>query len=147
AFLGAAHVFPPSFTSPVVAGGEMRSYVLKTSMSGAGSRVRHVLLRPGDQPGATFEVESIRLVLRREHLAAVASGLGWQGPSEVYRETLVARSPEAITFDVGLPSRPRLDVALGTVEDGPVTFRVPVRPDGADEEPVLERTVTRAPRV
>src|SRR5439155_1396246 len=130
AFLGAAHVFPPSFTSPVVAGGEMRSYVLKTSMSGAGSRVRHVLLRPGDQPGATFEVESIRLVLRREHLAAVASGLGWQGLSEIYRETLVARSPEAMKFDLALPSRPRLDVALGTVEDGPVTFRVSVRREG-----------------
>jgi len=146
AFLGAAHVFPPSFTSPVVAGGEMRSYVLKTSMSGAGSRVRHVLLRPGDQPGATFEVESIRLVLRREHLAAVASGLGWQGLSEIYRETLVARSPEAMKFDLALPSRPRLDVALGTVEDGPVTFRVSVRPEGGEEGTAMERTITRPQR-
>ncbi|PYQ04708.1 MAG: hypothetical protein DMF82_10055 [Acidobacteria bacterium] len=145
-FLAGARVFPPPFTSPVVAGDEMRTYVLKSPFSGNGSRARHVLLRPADRPGATFEIESIRLVLRREHLAAVASGLGWQGLSEIYRETLVARSPEAITFDVGLPSRPRLDVALGTVEDGPVTFRVSVRPAGAEETTVLERTVTRAQR-
>jgi arylsulfatase A-like enzyme len=146
AFLGAARVFPPAFTSPAVAGNEMRTYVLKTNLSGAGSRVRHVLLRPGEQPGATFEVESIRLILRKEHLAAVASGLGWQGLSEIYRETLVARSPEAIKFDLQLPSRPRLEVALGTVEDGPVTFRVLVHPDGGEEATALERTVTRPHR-
>src|SRR5437667_5977280 len=107
--LASAQVFPPSYTSPVVAGNEMRTYVLKSPFSGAGSRARHVLLRPADRPGASFEIESIRLILRREHLAAVSSGLGWQGLSDIYHETLVARSPEAIKYDVGLPSRPRLD--------------------------------------
>jgi arylsulfatase A-like enzyme len=145
-FLAGARVFPPPFTSPVVAGDEMRTYVLKSPFSGNGSRARHVMLRPADRPGVTFAIESIRVILRREHLAAVASGLGWQGLSEIYRETLVARSPEAIKFDVALPSRPRLDVALGTVEEGPVTFRVSVHPAGAEEATVLERTVTRAHR-
>jgi arylsulfatase len=145
-FMGYARTFPPAFTSPAVAGDEMRTYTLKTNFSGAGSRVRHVFLRPGDKAGASFEVESIRLILRKEHLAAVASGLGWQGLSEIYRETLVARSPEAITFDLRLPAQPRLEVALGTVEDGPVTFRVAVRPANGDETTVLERTVTRPQR-
>ena len=144
--LASAHVFPPSYTSPVVAGHEMRTYVLKSPFSGGGSRARHVLLRPADRPGASFEIESIRLVLRREHLAAVASGLGWQGLSDIYRETLVARSPEAIKYDVGLPSRPRLDLAVGTIEDAPVTFRVSVRSAGGEETAVLERTVTRSQR-
>lgn len=146
AFLAQAAVFPPAFSSPAVAGSEMRTYVLKTPFNGAGTRVRHVLLQPGDQPGATFEIESIRLVFRKEHLAAVASGLGWQGLSEIYRETLVARSPEAMTFDLQLPARPRLDLALGTIEEGPVTFRVRVRPEDGEEATALERTVTRPQR-
>ena len=146
AFLGYVRTFPPAFTSPAVAGDEMRTYTLKTNFNGAGTRVRHVLLRPGDQPGAMFEVESIRLVLRKEHLAAVASGLGWQGLSEIYRETLVTRSPETMKFDLRLPAQPRLDVALGTVEDGPVTFRVSVRPSSGEEATAMERTITRPHR-
>ena len=142
-FLGAVRLFPPAFTSPAVAGSDMRTYTLKTVLSGAGTRVRHVFLRPGDAPGASFEVESIRLIMRREHLAAVASGLGWQGLSEIYRETLVSRSPETMTFDLRLPARPRLEVALGTIEDGPVTFRVAVRPAGGEETTAMERTITR----
>jgi arylsulfatase A-like enzyme len=145
-FMGYARTFPPAFTSPAVAGTEMRTYTLKTTFNGAGTRVRHVFLRPGDKAGATFEVESVRLIHRREHLAAVASGLGWQGLSEIYRETLVGRSPESIAFDLRLPARSRLEVALGTVEDDPVTFRVTVRPAGGTETTALERTVTRPQR-
>jgi arylsulfatase A-like enzyme len=145
-FMGYARTFPPAFTSPAVAGDEMRTYTLKTNFNGAGSRVRHVFLRPADKPGASFEVESIRLILRKEHLAAVASGLGWQGLAEIYRETLVARSPETIKYDLHLPAQPRLEVALGTVEDGPVTFRVAVRPAGGEETTAMERTVTRPQR-
>jgi arylsulfatase A-like enzyme len=146
AVLAEAKVFPPPFTSPAVPGTEMRTYVLKTNFNGVGSRVRHVLLRPGDKAGATFEVESIRLVFRQEHLAAVTSGLGWQGLSEIYRETLVARSPETMKFDLQLPSRPRLELTVGTVEDAPVTFRVLVQPEGGEEATALERTVTRPQR-
>ena len=146
AFVAEARVFPPAFTSPAVPGKEMRTYVLKTNFNGQGSRIRHVLLRPGDQRGATFEVQSIRLVLRKEYLAAVASGVGWQGLSEIYRETLVARSPETMKFDLQLPRRPRLDLTLGTIEEAPVTFRVSVHPEGGEETIALERTVTRPQR-
>lgn len=146
AFVAEARVFPPAFDSPAVPGKEMQTLVLKTNFNGLGSRVRHVLLRPGDKAGATFEVESIRLVFRQEHLAAVASGLGWQGLSEIYRETLVARSPETMKFDLQLPGRPRLDLTLGTIEEAPVTFRVSVHPEGGEEKTALERTVTRSQR-
>src|SRR5207245_1806951 len=84
---------------PGVAGPEMRTYTLETrALPGAitASDTRHILLRPTDAQGASFEVESVRLVFRKEHLAGVPSGLGWHGLSEVYRETLVARSPEVI---------------------------------------------------
>jgi arylsulfatase A-like enzyme len=145
-FVAQISAFPPSFTSPAVAGDEVRSYVLKTPFNGAGTGVRHVVLQPTDVAGATFEIESVRLVFRGEHLAGVESGLGWQGLSEIYRETLVARAPESLRFDLALPARPRLDLALGTVEEGPVTFRVSAEAAGAQAVRVLERTITRPHR-
>jgi arylsulfatase A-like enzyme len=134
---------PWRMSTPVVAG-EMRTYTLETrALPGAitAADTRHILIRPIDAKGATFEIESVRLIFRKEHLAAVPSGLGWQGLSEVYRETLVGRSPEVIRLAVTLPARPWLDLGVGTVEDEPVTFRVSVQ-DGDAQKPLLERTVT-----
>ena len=141
-----ARNFPWDLTTPVVAGDEMRTYRLTTTLHILTSRTRHIFLRPTDQAGATFEIESVRLVPRSEHLASVPSGIGWQGLTEVYRETIVSRSPEVVRLRVRLPSPARLDLALGTVENMPVTFRVSVQPDGAGEVRVLERTLTRAYR-
>src|SRR6185369_888516 len=64
-----------------------------------------------------------------------------------YRESLVARAPEALRLRVHVPPRPRLDLAVGTPEDRPVTFRVAVL-DGpaAAERTLVERTVTRPHR-
>ena len=138
---------PWRMSTPVVAG-EMRTYTLETrALPGAitAADTRHLLVRPIDTKGASFEIESVRLIFRKEHLAAVPSGLGWQGLSEVYRETLVGRSPEVIRLALTLPARPWLDLGVGTVEDEPVTFRVAVQ-DGSTEKPLLERTVTTAHR-
>ena len=136
-------IIPAPFNSPLVAGDEMRTYVLRTTASVPAAFSRHVLIRPTDVPGATFEIESVRIVSRREHLAGVNAGLGWHGMSEVYRETLVARAPDALSFDVHVPARPRLELAVGTIELSPVTFRVTARDRGASKDEVLlERTVT-----
>lgn len=145
----AARAFPWTLTNPVVAGDTVRTYTLTSPRPILMSSTRHVLLRPVDGPGATFEIEWVRLVTRREHLAAISSGLGWHGLSEVYRETIVSRSPEAIRMPVRLPANPRLDLAVGTIEHDPVTFRVAVRAAGRpaeDDAVVLERTVTRPHR-
>jgi choline-sulfatase len=136
---------PWPLTSPAMAGDEMQTYTLRGSASVLTAGRRHLLLRPTDREGATFEIESVRLVTRREHLAAVASGVGWQALSEAYRESLVARAPEAMRFRVRLPRRPRLELAVGTIEEWPVRFRVSVRRNGADETVAL-RTVTAANR-
>jgi arylsulfatase A-like enzyme len=137
-----AAIIPWPFNSPIVAGDEMRTYVMKTAAS-VPSASRHLLIRPTDAPGATFEIESVRVVSRREHLESVTSGLAWQGLAEIYREALVARAPEAMRFDVRLPARPRLALGIGTIEESPVTFRVAVRERSAKEDEVLlERTIT-----
>ena len=136
-------IIPAPFNSPLVAGEEMRTYVLRTTASLPAAFSRHVVLRPTDALGATFEIESVRVVTRREHLAGVSGGLGWHGMSEIYREALVARAPDALSFDVHVPVRPRLELAVGTIEESPVTFRVTARDGGANsEEVLLERTVT-----
>jgi arylsulfatase A-like enzyme len=145
----AARDFPAAASAPLSPGGAMQSVTLRSRFSIPLSRARHVFVRPTDQAGATFEIESIRLVTRREHLAGVPSGLGWHGLSEVYKETLVARAPEALQLRTALPARPWLDLAVGTIEDGPVTFRVSVADaarSGKDADVLLERTVTRPHR-
>jgi arylsulfatase A-like enzyme len=137
-----APIIPWPFNSPLVAGDEMRTYVLRTTASIPVAFSRHVLIRPTDVPGATFEIESVRIVSRREHLASVSAGLGWHGMSEIYREALVARAPDALRFDLRLPARPRLELAVGTIEESPVTFRVEAREGGREDEVLLQRTVT-----
>jgi len=142
-----ADVFGWRTRTPLVAGPEMRTYTLRSPFPVSGAEIRHLLLRPSDAADATFEIESVRLVFRREHLATVPSGLGWQGLSEVYRETLVSRAPEALRLRVRVPARPRLDLAVGTPEDRPVTFRIAVIDNPARaERTLIERTVTRPHR-
>jgi hypothetical protein len=130
-------------------GPDYKTYVFASRQFVRGVTVaetRHLLLAPTDAKGATFDIESVRLVTRREALAAVPSGIGWQGLSEIYRETVVARSPEVVRFKVKLPEHPFLDLAIGTIETAPVTFRLSARYGSAPETPLLERTVTTPQR-
>jgi arylsulfatase A-like enzyme len=143
-----ARAFPSSFTTPLVAGADMRTHTMRSALT-ANADARHVFVRPTDVAGATFEIESLRVVSRREHLAGVPSGVGWHGLSEIYRETIVSRAPEVLRVPVRLPEKPRFDLAVGTIEHEPVTFRVAVRAadrPARDDVVVLERTVTRPHR-
>ena len=140
---------PWSMHSPIQAGDALQTYTITPLQPIQLSRVRHILLRPSDASGASFAIESIRFISRREHLASIPAGLGWQGLDEVYRESLVAHAPQIMRFNIQLPARPWLDLAVGTIEDGPVTFRVTARPQGAsdDRDAVqVDYTVTRAYR-
>ena len=131
-------------SSPIVAGDSMQTITVRPQRSVVMSGVHTVLLQPTDAAGAQFEIESIQLISQGEHLARVPSGIGWHGLSEIYRETLVSRSPEVVTIDVELPLHPWLDLNVGTVEDGPVRFRLTASEPGSDSEGdlLLERTVT-----
>ena len=111
---------PWPLKSPLVPGDEPRAYTIQVARSFliggvALSNVRHVLLRPTDEPGARFEIVSVELVFRRQFLAGIPSGVGWQGLDEIYRETLVTRAGERVVFPLELPERPWLDLAVGTV--------------------------------
>ncbi len=134
-------------TTPILPGDELQTYTLTGATPIVASTIRHLLIRPTDVEGASFEIESVRLIFRKEHLASVPSGIGWQGLQEIYRESLVARAPETLRFNLDLPPNPWLDLTVGTLEERPVTFRVSVgRPNASGETVVLEHTVTRAYR-
>jgi arylsulfatase A-like enzyme len=127
--------------TPIVAGEEVLTYTLTGPFPAASPDIEYIVLQPTDAAGASFEIESIRLIFRREYLAGFPTGVAWQGAHEIYRETLVARAPESIHMDLDLPERPWLEMALATVELSPVTFRVALGDEGG-EAVLLERTVT-----
>ena len=97
--------------------------------------------------GANFSIESVRFISEKEEKLTEPSGQQWTGLSEIFRETLATKSSETIQFPLrALPDRARLDLAIGTTEDAPVTFKVSVanrEGDGAsDSNLLIERTVT-----
>jgi len=134
---------PWAISSPLTPGSEMQTYTLTSAAPVNTARIRRILIRPTDAAGATFEIESVRLVMRKEFLASVPSGVGWQGLGEIYRESLVTRAPETMTFAVTVPGRGWLDLGIGTIDDRAVTFKVSVKPDGSGAEQTLrEETIT-----
>ena len=139
--MGAARGFPWRDTTPILAGEGFQTYTISVCQAAPASEIHHVLISPTDAPGADFEIESVRLVTRKEHLSRIPSGVSWQGLSEIYHETLVSRSPEAIEVALQLSARPWLDLGIGTPEDGPLTFLVQVK-DGSSTRLLLQRTLT-----
>ena len=125
--------------------GEFHTYVLTPQIFETTSKIKHVLINPTDAKDATFEIESIRLIFRKEHLAQIPSAGGWHGLHDIYHESLVTRTPERIQLPLNLPSEPRLDLSIGTVQEGAVQFQIGIRPNGAaadQEQWLLRRTVT-----
>ena len=132
-------------TTPITPGDEVQTYVLTKPRPLPASQIRHVFIQPSDVPGATFAIESVRLIFRREHLASIQSGVAWQGMREVYRESIASRAPERMQFALEVPPSGWLDVALGTVDEGAVTFTISARGEAAssgDGQVVLEHTLT-----
>lgn len=132
--------FPWPLRTPVVPGDRVERYTLRATTAIPMERVRHVLVRPSEEPGVAFELESVRVVTRREHLASIESGIGWHGMDDIFRETIVTRAPETVSFEIDVPDGAFFDVALATVDAKPLTFAV--RVEGAGDPVHVERTVT-----
>ena len=134
-------VEPPLYAA-LIPGDDIQTYTLENiARSFPIATIRNILVRPTDAAGAEFAIESIRLIPRREHLLSLDSGPGWHGLSEIYRETIISRSPERITIDIDAQTHPWLDLAVGTIEDGPITFVVGLSV-GSATDTVWRRTVT-----
>ncbi|HUG44146.1 MAG TPA: sulfatase [Acidobacteriota bacterium] len=127
-------------STPIVAGDSLQTYTIRLPFSQTFAQIGHFFVRPTDVAGETFEIESVHIVSRKEHLSLIPSGIGWQGLSEVYMESLVARAPETIHFEVSVPRNPVFHLQVGTVEDGAVTFAIRL-PDRSPDL-LVEHTVT-----
>ncbi|MFQ5527103.1 MAG: sulfatase [Thermoanaerobaculia bacterium] len=137
--------------APLVAGPDFQTYnILLDRSFGLGplsrGAVKGVVLRPSDEEGAEFTLESVRLVFRKERLAAIPTGIGWHGLADVWRDTVVSRAGESVTWSVDLPSRPWLDLALGTISEGAVAFDVQVATPGEASRLIHQETLTTPER-
>ena len=109
----------------------------------AGSRFLY--LSPTNVADADFEIEAVRLVTTSERLASTPSGIAWQGLSDIFRESIVSRSPESFSIDVTIPPGAWLDLSLGGLSERPITFEVSAGQDPATE-PLLRQTITTPKR-
>ena len=128
----------PTLHAELEPGEDVQTYTLQdVARSFPIAGIRHILVQPSDVEGAEFAIESVRIIPRREHLRSVTSGPGWHGLGEIYRETIVSRTPERVSLELELPSEPWFEVAVGTIETNPITFKVEV-----GETQLWQRTVT-----
>ncbi|MHC4560281.1 MAG: hypothetical protein ACYTFW_26035, partial [Planctomycetota bacterium] len=84
--------------APIATDNEMHTYTLRIGTPKSSSEMRHVLIRPTDVQEATFEIEFVRLLSRKEYFAGNSPSVSWQGLSEIYHKTLVAKTAEVIQF-------------------------------------------------
>ncbi len=140
-----------AMTAPFTAGDAMQTVTILCdnaifSPSIRLGRIYHLFLQPTDAKDATFAIESIRFVTRREHLASIQSGPSWQGLGDVFRQSIVLRAGQSARFDVDLPPRAWLDLAIGAIVPDPVRFEITVTPKGGAPVTALKRTVTTPER-
>ncbi len=122
-------------------GDEWRTITLRDPGDKTLAQAKHLLIAPTDAAGADFAIQSVRLISQREHRASTPSGVGWQGLAGVYHETIVSRAPESFTLEVDAGPDSFLDLSIGTVERGAVTFQIDAV-GGGEERELLRRTLT-----
>jgi len=134
-----------ALSSPLIPGDELRTYEIRAKDARPSSAIHRVFIRPSDVAGAEFEIASVRLVFDREYLAETPSGVAWRGQSNVFRESVVAKSPETFRVPVTIPDGSWLDLALGTMTPTPTTFRVVAESD-TDRIELFRQTLTTPDR-
>jgi len=137
------------FSAPIETPGELVTYVLPvTSFMNSSmplSGIARIGVRPTAVADTEFAIESLRVVSRLQHFQTIPSGVAWHDEADIFRETIVSRSPERIAVDLTLPSDPWLELHLGTVEPGPITFKVSAE-GAAGTTTLLRRTVSTPER-
>ncbi len=127
----------------IAAGEHFQNIVLTSPITTLSKKTRNIFIQPTNASGSTFEIEFIKLILRKDHLASIPTGLSWQGLSGIFQESVVMHTPEKLNIPITLSEHPELELNLGTVENYPVTFRVYLERKGSKSEiPLLEKTIT-----
>ena len=71
---------PWPFSTTLTAGDEIQTYTITPATHVAGPAMRHLLIRPTDATGATFEIESVRIIYRSEYPVGHSLGHCVAGP-------------------------------------------------------------------
>lgn len=103
---------------------------------------RFIHIMPTNAAGAEFEIKAVRVITNREKLSSTPSGIAWQGLSDVFRESIVSRSPEQFSVTADVPADAWLDLHVGALDARPLTFTLRLK-DGTE---LLTRTVTTPKR-
>jgi len=131
----------------LASGEHLQTCVLTSPFTQTTRSTRHIFIQPTDVAGATFEIESIRLIMRKDYLAGIQTGVTWQALSGIFQESVVMRAPEKLQFNVTLPENPILELNLGTIENYPVTFNLSIQQKGWNrDQNLLSRTITTPQR-
>lgn len=131
-------------------GEEIETYALGEAQSTFGmpsrslSALGHLVFGFDGPEGAVIELESVDVTAQVEALSALPSGVGWRGLSGVFRETVIARSPETVRWPLELGADSRVELHVGTPGDHPLTFTARVEAGGQTVERRL--TVTEPKR-
>jgi arylsulfatase A-like enzyme len=137
--------FLPTFVTDLEPGEDAQTVILTTAGTMIGSlpmsALRNLFITPSDAADVDFDIESVKLVSLEEHLQTIPSGVSWQGLGEIYRETLVTRAPEQVSFEIAVPDRAWLDLTVGTLQPGAATFSVALDAGNGDQE-LIRRTLT-----
>ncbi len=137
----------PWASKNLASGEHLQTCILTTQFTQTTRNTRQIAIQPTDASGSTFEIESIRLIMRKDYLASIPAGISWQGLSGIFQESVVMRAPEKLQFTVTLPQNPALELNLGTIENYPVTFNLSIQQKGWNrEQNLLSRTITTPQR-
>ena len=127
------------FTAPLAAGDEIQTYTVRIDGSLALKDLRYIFFRPTDAANMEFLVESIWIVTLKERLRAASAGVVWHEFAGVSMESIGAVAPVTMNFSLKVPENPWLDLAVGTLEQEPVTFRITAAVGDGASEPTLEQ--------
>lgn len=137
----------PWASKNLASGEHLQTCILTTQFTQTTRNTRQIAIQPTDASGSTFEIESIRMIMRKDYLASIPTGVSWQGLSGIFQESVVMRAPEKLQFTVTLPQNSALELNLGTIENYPVTFNVSIQQKGWNrEQNLLSRTITTPQR-
>ena len=97
---------------------------------------------------ATLDLLSVRVIPAEAEFAEQRAGMQTVGRSTSqapHRRSLYIHTPGSVGYQVHVPERGRLDVALGTLRrDVPVTFAVRVHSPGREVETLLHETYAQS---
>ena len=130
---------------PILTDGSLRTHSFRPRRALPSESVARMMICPSDEVGAEFEIASIRYVPRSAHLAEIPTGSTWQEIDGLGMESIVARAPQQLGFDVLLPEDAWLDLHLSALGAVPLRFRVEVELDG-QREVALDEELMRTGR-